>query len=285
MSAEFNANRIVWKSEYNIGNLQIDKEHQNLFLLARKALNIKMTHNEDEIYCELKEIITQLYRYINIHFANEEAYMHKIHYVDLKHHRQIHKNIIQQLNNLILELNQLELALIKEKLFEFMTESFIKHIMIEDKKIQLWNTPIDDLKKDFGWKTIYLIGDDQVDEEHRYLFEIAQEAFETVEFSDERNGKIKNVLTKLYNYLKTHLSHEEEFMEQLNYPKLEEHKEIHKDMINTFNDFVKQLPSMDNELFEKELMRLIDIILVQHIIQEDKKIINWIKANKTVAVM
>lgn len=285
MSADFNSSKIVWKSEYNIGNLAIDKEHQGLFALGKKALNMNLKGCEDDIYCELKEIVTQLYKYINIHFSNEEAYMRKIHYGDYDHHKHIHRTITLNLNKLIKELNDLELSEIRIKLFEFINETFINHIIKEDKKIQLWTTSIADLKKDFGWKTIYSVENEEIDNEHKKLFDIAKEALEEVEFNDERNDKIRKVLTKLYDYLKTHLSNEEKYMEEIGYPKLEEHKEIHKEIINSFNIFVKQLPSMDTKLFEKELMKLIDIILVQHIIQEDRKIITWTKANKRVSIM
>lgn len=56
-------------------------------------------------------------------------------------------------------------------------------------------------------------------------------------------------------------------------------KELHNNIANTINDFVKELPSLSEDSFEKELARLIDVTIVHHIIQEDKKIITWLKAN------
>ena len=34
-----NIENLIWKSEYNIGNLKIDQEHQKLFAIARKTLS------------------------------------------------------------------------------------------------------------------------------------------------------------------------------------------------------------------------------------------------------
>ena len=79
--------------------------------------------------------------------------------------------------------------------------------------------------------------------------------------------------------MKTHFSHEEKFMQDINYPKLEEHKKLHRQIISKINEFVKQLPNMNINDFEKELAKIIDIALVQHIIQEDRKIILWEKSN------
>jgi hemerythrin len=68
-------------------------------------------------------------------------------------------------------------------------------------------------------------------------------------------------------------------MEEMKYPFLEEHKTLHFNIIEKINTFVKQLPTMDESLFEKELAKIIDIALVHHIIQEDRKIISWSKSN------
>ena len=41
---------LIWKSEYNIGNLKIDQEHQKLFSIARQTLSVvKIKNDEKEI--------------------------------------------------------------------------------------------------------------------------------------------------------------------------------------------------------------------------------------------
>ena len=68
-------------------------------------------------------------------------------------------------------------------------------------------------------------------------------------------------------------------MQEINYPAIEEHKVLHHNIIEKINTFVKKLPTMNESLFEKELAKIIDIALVHHIIQEDRKIIAWSKSN------
>ena len=68
-------------------------------------------------------------------------------------------------------------------------------------------------------------------------------------------------------------------MQEINYPQFEIHKDIHNNIVNTINDFIKELPTLSADSFEKELARLIDTTIINHIIQEDKKIIIWVKAN------
>ncbi len=276
MEQEIKNISIVWKSEYNINNFLIDREHQDLFSIAREALTISKLKNDKEQIEKLKTIITKLFTYTKIHFSNEQQYMDSISYPDLEEHKFLHKNMLNMLTNLISELNTMELEKIQKSLFNFIEEYFIRHIILEDKKIQLWNTNIDDLKKNFGWKEIYSVQNPMIDTEHKKLFEIAQEAFIDVD-PLQKSIKIKNVLTKLYDYMKTHFKHEEEYMKEINYPLIEEHKKLHHKIIEDINSLVRRLPSLNEELFEKELAKLIDIALVHHIIQEDRKIISWVK--------
>lgn len=278
MDTNIEIKNIIWKSEYNIGNLKIDQEHQKLFSIARKTLSIIKLNDNKEEKGKLKELITQLFDYVGTHFTNEQKFMKEINYPELESHKLLHKNMLNMLTELISKLNTMELKEIEQSLYSFIEEYFIKHIILEDKKINLWNSSLEDLKKNSGWKDIYSVNNDIIDKEHKQLFDIAQEAFLNVEEKD-KTKKIKEILTDLYDYMKTHFSHEEKFMAKINYPKLEEHKKLHREIILKINDFVRQLPTMNIDSFEKELAKIIDLALVHHIIQEDRKIIAWEKAN------
>lgn len=274
MTPNFDIDKLVWKSEYNIGNLQIDNEHQKLFSLAKKALNIADISDENKIKAKLKEVIEELFEYVSSHFSNEQRFMKNIKYPELQSHIQLHKKMIDMLKELISKLNTLEIKEIEDKLCEFIEEYFVRHIIMEDKKIHLWQVSLEELRKNFGWKNIYSVNNMKIDQEHKQLFDIAKEAFQTVE-DENRSKKIKEILTDLYEYMKTHFKDEEQYMQEVEYPYLEEHKVLHKDIISLLNEFVKTAPSIEASLFEKELARMIDITLVQHIIQEDRKIITW----------
>ena len=269
---------LVWHSEYNINNFKIDNEHQKLFSIAREALNISKVNDISEKNSKLKEIIVKLFDYVDLHFPHEEEYMKEISYPELSSHKILHENMLDQLKNLITEINTMQIPEIEKTLNEFIENCFVEHIIKEDKKIQLYNTSLDDLKTNFGWKEIYSLNNEQLDDEHKNLFKIAEEAFAIVE-PELKHEKIKNILNKLYEYMKTHFSHEEEYMQEINYPQFEIHKDIHNNIVNTINDFIKELPTLSADSFEKELARLIDTTIINHIIQEDKKIIIWVKAN------
>ncbi len=273
-----NIENLIWKSEYNIGNLKIDQEHQKLFAIARKTLSVIKLNNDEKEIGKIKELITELFTYVGTHFSNEQKYMKEVKYPELENHILLHKNLLDMLTNLISKLNSMNLKEIEQSLYSFIEEYFIRHIILEDKKINLWNCSLEDLKSHSGWKDIYSVNNEIIDKEHKELFNIAQEAFAYVEEKD-KTKKIKEIVTDLYDYMKTHFSHEEKFMQDINYPKSEEHKKLHREIILKINEFVKQLPTMNISDFEKELAKIIDISLVHHIIQEDRKIIAWERMN------
>lgn len=277
MNTIYDLEKLTWKSEYNIGNLQIDNEHQKLFMLAKKALHASEISDEKKEKTQLKLIINDLYTYVGTHFSNEQKFMQRIKYPHYDEHKILHDNMLKTLATLLNEINHLEIQEIQKKLCEFIDEYFVRHIILEDKKIHLWQTPLDELRKTFGWKNIYSVNNSKIDQEHKQLFDIAKMAFVSVD-DEHRSEKIKEVLVDLYDYMKIHFQHEEKHMEEINYPRLEEHKLIHKEIIKTLNTFVKDLPKIEVDFFEKELARMIDIVLVQHIIQEDRKIILWHQA-------
>ena len=119
MNANTNSNSIIWKSEYNIHNFKIDKEHQKLFTIAREAMNISKLKDDDKVKIKLKDVISKLFDYVGTHFANEQKYMAQIDYPELSSHKVLHKNMLNMLTTLISELNNLELQEIEKSLFTF----------------------------------------------------------------------------------------------------------------------------------------------------------------------
>lgn len=278
MKNESLESKVIWKSEYNIHNFKLDKEHQKLFNIARDALNISKLKDDEEVRMKLKEIISKLFNYVKTHFIEEQIYMEKINYPETEEHKFLHKNIVTMLTTLIPSLNNLSLKEIEQSLFNFIEEYFIKHIIVEDKKIELWKSSIASLKRNFQWKDIYNIGIEELDIEHKELFEIVQEIFIDIEI-DFKRQKIKEVLTNLYTHLNIHFKHEEHYMRKISYPHFEKHKTSHKYIMDSINNFVKELLDLEENLFEREFVRIINITFVQHIINEDRKISNWEKIN------
>ena len=122
----------------------------------------------------------------------------------------------------------------------------------------------------------YSIGNTTIDAEHQKLFQIASEAFKRVP-SHEKKRKIADTLNKLFHYFQEHFKNEEKYMESLKYDELENHKAIHVEIIEILSRLIRNSATMGIESIEKNLTDFIEESLVNHILNEDKKILYWIQ--------
>lgn len=122
----------VWQDLYKVGHEKIDYEHQKLFEIAIKALNISI---QDKLNAQFKATIVDLYDYMKYHFENEEEYMNSINYKYFNYHRKLHSNIIQEMNNFIRLVPTLPKEKVDRKLIEYMDIWLVNHIVFEDKRL------------------------------------------------------------------------------------------------------------------------------------------------------
>lgn len=113
----------------------------------------------------------------------------------------------------------------------------------------------------------YLTGIELIDNEHRKLFAIANEAYDllTNQFVADKYDYIADILEQLRDYTKTHFAHEEAYMEKIQYKRMFTQKIQH-------TDFIKRLDSIDLKEIDANqqtaLLELLDFLakwLLSHI--------------------
>lgn len=126
----------------------------------------------------------------------------------------------------------------------------------------------------FEMKDEYLTGIKSIDDEHRELFRIAQEAYAVLsdDFIVDKFDHIVALLERLREYTKIHFAHEEEYMASIQYKRMFTQKIDH-------NAFIEKLDAIDLEQIDREQTdALLDILeflgnwLVEHILEKDKLI-------------
>ncbi len=122
---------------------------------------------------------------------------------------------------------------------------------------------------EFTWKDEYSLGNAQIDAEHQRLLELAN-AVATLANSGEQMARIKENIVALYDYVKTHFQHEEEYMLQLGYPQYEEHKKLHGGIIAEMNTIMKHSGNLDMLVYK--FKRLMHVWVLEHILTEDSRI-------------
>ena len=121
------------------------------------------------------------------------------------------------------------------------------------------------------WKEDYIIGNDTIDTQHKYLFEIAKRVMK-LEKSASVKVELKSIVLDFNNYMKQHFSYEESFMKEINYPEIKQHIKLHKKFIDdTYDIITKPLKLHDIK------QRVEDIIqnFINHIIHNDILIQKW----------
>ena len=124
--------------------------------------------------------------------------------------------------------------------------------------------------KDIAWGKILSIGVDEIDEDHRKLISI----FNTLNHSlanKESRDYLVAVLEELINCTVWHFSHEERLMLKYGYDKMEEHKEIHGDLIASAKDLQQKILQADKPIGDEEV-EFLEHWLTGHIFSDDMKL-------------
>ena len=110
----------------------------------------------------------------------------------------------------------------------------------------------------------------EIDEEHRQLFDIINEAFELTENESASVSEVQCLLRALKKYAEIHFDHEEEYMEKMNDPELPRQKKEHRE----FREKLERIPldSLDEEdgkRIRKDMLEYLSRWLYHHILGSD----------------
>lgn len=118
-------------------------------------------------------------------------------------------------------------------------------------------------KEDIHWIPEYSVGNKELDEQHKVLFEMVNEFF-------QQEGKQAVIATfqNLSSYIDLHFEAEENLLRQINYPKTAEHLKAHDELRDKFQLLQKKLGNYTIDLHHKISFFLYNW-LASHILKED----------------
>lgn len=115
-----------------------------------------------------------------------------------------------------------------------------------------------------------LTGIETIDEEHRQLFKMINEAFELLKDETATAISAKNLMLALKRYAKTHFVHEEEYMEQIKDPELEMQKKEHAQFTRKLNEFPANISDdAEGKKILEEMLEYLTHWLYHHILGSD----------------
>ncbi len=263
---------IEWDENYSLGHLMLDKEHKTLFEIANEALVVVDPSLRKE---KIKTTLKKLFEYMSIHFDHEEHFMDAVDYPEYIEHKRIHQEILQVLQGFVHKAPEISHVEFEKELAYLIEKYLIQHILHVDSKIHLWIKESTCKHPMVTWKDSFLIGNELIDSEHKHLFDIAQKAFEHNDESMSRKERVKLILSELYDYTKTHFAHEEVLMQAIEFYDLDSHILLHRQIEQEMHTFIKSLSVIGLESFEEKLALFIEKWLIYHVINDDRRIAEW----------
>lgn len=118
-----------------------------------------------------------------------------------------------------------------------------------------------------------LIHVEEIDNEHRRLFQMINEALELVADTEDVRSVANSLIKNLKDYAATHFAHEEAYMERLNDPELAEQKREHAAFEAKINAF--ELDNSSPEALRASVQKLLEFLvrwLYHHILSSDMMI-------------
>jgi hemerythrin-like metal-binding protein len=123
------------------------------------------------------------------------------------------------------------------------------------------------------WSERYRVGDQAIDEQHRELFKRGN----YVLAATSHEGQVISAM-RLFQYMRTHLSHEEELMRRLQYPKLKVHAQEHQEIIARLN--VVLLKIANEDMVKADLEELLGDWFLAHMETADTELARFASASK-----
>ena len=119
----------------------------------------------------------------------------------------------------------------------------------------------------FSWSNLYQLNVSSMDEEHRTLIEKMNSFL--LSLNSNNHAQITAAFNDLAGFTVKHFQDEEEYMESINFPDLDNHKKIHKDLIEKVLNYKEGLAK--GKLNKQVISNFLKNWLALHIVGQDKK--------------
>ena len=122
------------------------------------------------------------------------------------------------------------------------------------------------------WRDSMNLNYPPLDDEHKAFLNVVNQAYMASQVDDFE--MMDRVFEKCYDYARNHFSHEEDIMERIQFPDIENHMKSHQVFIHNVSEMRKQYevaPSMeDKRRVSIKLANFLNVWLLGHILSKDK---------------
>ena len=124
------------------------------------------------------------------------------------------------------------------------------------------------------WKDAFSLHHETIDAQHKELFRLAN-FVENIDARTITKLELATLFKEFFDYMRTHFSEEEAYMDSIGYPLLDSHKKLHQDIIDTISDTLQKKKTVQE--LQQAMKDASHRWLVEHILNNDLKIEKWRK--------
>ncbi len=121
----------------------------------------------------------------------------------------------------------------------------------------------------FIWDEAYSVGVDEIDEQHRALFELGN----SLSGDELTQGEIKKYIMELYRYTRKHFAAEEKLMKESDYPGATAHRALHGELISRLN--AVSLQSFEDRQALHYFRKFVYDWIIDHILNHDMEFFKY----------
>ncbi len=118
------------------------------------------------------------------------------------------------------------------------------------------------------WTNDYSVGDDALDNDHIIIASIINHINEAVRFKADR-AVVGRMLKALVDHAQGHFQREEKLLEQRGYPRLDEHRRMHRVMAGRLSALYDEYQSGSDPAASEETMNVLCAWFDDHILEVD----------------
>ncbi len=126
------------------------------------------------------------------------------------------------------------------------------------------------------WRDKMSIGNHIIDMDHRLLICMINMIELSLLAPGDKVGNIKVALDELESYTDIHFKREEKIQFAIKYPRYDEHKHEHQQLVNRLQEIKEQILGIDDPaILAKKAPQLTELLrdwLLHHVLQEDMKL-------------
>lgn len=139
-----------------------------------------------------------------------------------------------------------------------------------------------EITAEIDWSDLLSVDIKDMDDEHKELFKRINTLL-TAMLDRNKSYNLLDISHYISDYIEFHFRHEEDMLEKFNYPKLIEHKKLHKTYEDDFRTIQERIKNGDYEaLILIDIQEKVVTWLIEHIANVDQEYSNYLKDNNLI---